>query len=246
MASEPKPALVALRDRRDKVIEILSDAFAGGLLELDAFDERVDLAHRADSVAALDRLVEDVAPIPAAAGAPVAARDAAGVPAAAGAPVAASTAIELQRPEKQSLVAVMGGVERKGTWRVPRRLRVLTVMGGADLDLREARLPSGVTELRVTAIMGGVDIIVPPGLAVEAHGWAIMGGFDGVDRAPAEPDPERPLLRITGFAVMGGISVRTRLPGESGLQAWRRERRERKQLREQAKKQLPGGDDDKK
>jgi hypothetical protein len=238
MASEPKPALVALRDRRDKVIEILSDAFAGGLLEPDAFDERVDLAHRADSVAALDRLVEDVAPIPAAAEAPTAAA------AAALAPVAASTAIELQRPEKQSLVAVMGGVERKGTWRVPRRLRVLTVMGGADLDLREARLPPGLTELRVTAIMGGVDIIVPPGLAVEAHGWAIMGGFDGVDRAPAEPDPERPLLRISGFAVMGGISVRTRLPGESGLQAWRRERRERRQLRDQAKKQLPGGDGD--
>jgi hypothetical protein len=233
MASEPKPALVALRDRRDRVIEILSDAFAGGLLELDAFDERVDLAHRADSVAALDRLVEDLAPLPAAAE----------TPAAAIAPVAATTAIELQRPEKQSLVAVMGGVERKGTWRVPRRLRVLAVMGGADLDLREARLPPGVTELRVTSIMGGVDIIVPPGLAVEAHGWAIMGGFDGVDRAPAEPDPERPLLRITGFAVMGGISVRTRLPGESGLQAWRRERRERKQLREQAKKQLPGGGD---
>ncbi len=236
MAPEPKPSLVALRDRRDEVIEILSDAFAGGLLELDAFDERVDLAHRADSVAALDRLVEDLAPIPATAEA--------AAPALAPAPVTAATAIELQRSEKQSLVAVMGGVERKGAWRVPRRLRVLTVMGGADLDLREARLPPGVTELRVTSIMGGVDIIVPPGLAVEAHGWAIMGGFDGVDRAPAQPDPERPLLRITGFAVMGGISVRTRLPGESGLQAWRRERRERKQLREQAKRQLPPGDDD--
>ncbi len=235
MASQPKPALVAVRDRRDEVIEILSDAFAGGVLDLDVFEDRVSLAHRADSVAALDRLVEDLAPIAAAA---------ADAPGAALAPGAASTAIELQRPDKQSLVAVMGGVERKGSWRVPGRLQVFTLMGGADLDLREAQFPPGFTEIRVTSIMGGVDIIVPPGLAVEAHGWAIMGGFDGVDRAPARPDPERPLLRISGFAVMGGISVRTRLPGESGLQAWRRERRERKQLREQAKQQLPSGDDD--
>jgi hypothetical protein len=228
-----KPALVALRDRRDEVIEILSDAFAGGVLDLDAFDERVSQAHRADSVAALDRLVEDLAPIAAAAEGPGEAL----------APAAETVALELQRPASRTLVSVMGGVDRKGAWRVPKRLRVFTLMGGTDLDLREVQLPPGVTEIKIAAIMGGVDVIVPPDLAVEAHGWAIMGGFDGLDRAPARPDPDRPLVRISGFALMGGISVKTRLPGESGLQAWRRQRRERKQLRERARKRLPDGDD---
>jgi hypothetical protein len=228
-----KPALVALRDRRDEVIEILSDAFAGGVLELDAFDERVSLAHRADSVAALDRLVEDLAPIAAAAEGPGEAL----------APAAETVALEVQRPASRTLVSVMGGVDRKGAWRVPKRLRVFTLMGGTDLDLREVQLPPGVTEIKIAAIMGGVDVIVPPDLAVEAHGWAIMGGFDGLDRAPARPDPDRPLVRISGFALMGGISVKTRLPGESGLQAWRRQRRERKQLRERAMKRLSDGDD---
>lgn len=225
---------MAVRDRRDEVIEILSEAFAGGVLELDAFDERVSEAHRADSVAALDRLVEDLAPIAAADG------EEQGL---SPAPAARSTALAIARPEKRTLVAVMGGVERKGAWRVPERLRVFTLMGGTDLDLREVQLPPGVTEIKIAVLMGGVDVIVPPDLAVEADGWAIMGGFDSLDRAPAQPDPDRPLLRISGFALMGGISVKTRLPGESGLQAWRRQRRERKQLREQAKKQLADGDD---
>ena len=62
-------------------------------------------------------------------------------------------------------------------------------MGGATLDFREARLPEGEVEIRVGALMGGVEIIVPPTLAVESNGAAIMGGFEHVDRAPATAEP---------------------------------------------------------
>ena len=55
-----------------------------------------------------------------------------------------------------------------------------------------------------------------------------MGGFDHMERQPPVADPERPVLRVHGVAIMGGVSVETRLPGESGHQARRRERRERK------------------
>ena len=78
--------------------------------------------------------------------------------------------------------------------------------------------------------MGGVEIIVPPHLPVEAEGVAIMGGFDHVDRAPAEPDPGAPLLRVTGLAFMGGVHIEMRLPGESGRDARKRRRRERRAI----------------
>jgi hypothetical protein len=104
-------------------------------------------------------------------------------------------------------------------------------MGGAVLDFREARLPPGTTEVTVFALMGGAQIIVPPGLAVEMDGSAFMGGFEHMERAPAEADPERPVLRVSGFVLMGGVAVETRLPGEGERDARRRRRRERKQLR---------------
>jgi hypothetical protein len=129
------------------------------------------------------------------------------------------------------VVSIMGGSERHGTWSVPRTLNVLAVMGGARLDLREARLPAGVIDVRVAALMGGVEIIVPPHLAVEASGSAIMGGFQHVERAPAQPDPGAPLLRVTGLALMGGVHVEMRLPGETRQDAQRRRRRERRDLR---------------
>ena len=70
------------------------------------------------------------------------------------------------------------------------------------------------------------DIIVPPELPVDVSGLAIMGGFG--HRSPATaPRPELPLLRVHGFAMMGGVDVSVRLPGESARDAKRREREER-------------------
>lgn len=117
--------------------------------------------------------------------------------------------------ETEEIAAICGGVERGGGWVPPRRLRVRAVFGGIVLDLREAILAPGLTEIHVTATFGGVQLIVPPGLSVEVSGSAVLGGFAHLDRAPVRPDPERPLLRVYGRATLGGVSVETRLSGES-------------------------------
>jgi hypothetical protein len=133
----------------------------------------------------------------------------------------------------QALVSVMGGVERSGRWMVPSRLNVHCLMGGVSLDFREADLTPGVTELSVLCLMGGVQIIVPPNLNVEVAGSAILGGFDqshpGNDPLTTEPIAT---LRITGVAFAGGVGIETRRIGESGRQARRRIKGERKQLSE--------------
>ncbi len=227
MAAENKPVLVALRDRRADVIEQLSEAFAHDALDMDDFDRRLTVAHQATSVAELDALVTDLES--------PAAPDT--TPEVASAPET-DEALVAYRAEKKSVVAIIGGAERKGSWRVPKKLRAFAMMGGVDLDFREVELPPGITEVSVTAIMGGVDIIVPPWMAVECEGWAVAGAFDTLDRAPVKRDPNEPLLVIKGRAIMGGVDIKTRLPGESGWQAFRRRRREQKQLRKQGEKKL--------
>jgi hypothetical protein len=196
-----------LRDARDRVIARLSDAFAADELNDAELDERLTLAHRAESIAEVEALVEDLpAPVgPASPSVALAERPAPEPP----------TVPAANAGDRRTMVAVFGGVSRRGSWSPPRHLRIVAVMGGVDLDFRDARLQPGVTEVHVTAVMGGAHMIVPPQLAVEMDGIAIMGGFDHADRAPVQADPERPLLRIRGVAVMGGVSVETRLPGES-------------------------------
>lgn len=122
------------------------------------------------------------------------------------------------------MVAALGGVERKGRWIPARQNYAVAVMGGVNLDFREALLPPGVTEVWVFTAMGGAEIIVPPGLAVESDGVAILGSFEHREDAVLSPDPDAPVLRIRGLAIMGGVEVSIRYPGETPREAKRRRR----------------------
>jgi hypothetical protein len=88
-----------------------------------------------------------------------------------------------------------------------------------------------VIDVDVTTTLGGVEIIVPPWLAVQTEGSGVLGGFDHVSRSAPQPDLESPLLRVHGLAVLGGVSVSMRLPGESERDSRDRGRHERREAR---------------
>jgi hypothetical protein len=119
----------------------------------------------------------------------------------------------------------MGGQERGGSWIVPRQLKVFVLMGGAEIDLREARFGPGVTEIEVFAVMGGAHIIVPPGVRVENMGAAFMGGFDLKAGDATALSAAHPVVRLSGLVIMGGVETETRWPGETAKEAKRRRRR---------------------
>jgi hypothetical protein len=114
----------------------------------------------------------------------------------------------------KNFLALMSGVVRRGAWIVPSRIRALACMGGIGLDLREATLTAPVTDITVFALMGGVEIIVPPGVRLESDGFAIMGGFEDQLKEPASQDPDAPVIRVRGLAIMGGVECRVAAPGE--------------------------------
>jgi hypothetical protein len=222
-AASPGP-LVALRDRREQVIAVLTEQYSRDTFELDELERRLDLAHRADTVAALDAIVADLG---------VVTSDTALT-----APLVDAATLA-QWPERKRLVAIFGGFEKRGAWKCPRHVTVAAIMGGAEVDLREAEMAPGVTEMNVVAIMGGVELIVPPWLSVEVDATAIMGGFEELHRAPTTPEPGRRVLRVTGVAIMGGVSVETRMPGETRRDAKRRTKREAKALKGEKPAALP-------
>jgi hypothetical protein len=169
----------------------LQTAFAEGRLNDEEFDERMRTALAARTQAELGRLLAD---LPTAPGHP-----------------AATVQSAPARSGGNLILAVMGGAERRGRWHVPERCTVVAVMGGCSLDLRAARLSAPVTNLTVVAIMGGVEVIVPPGVRVEMHGLPLMGGWSNHVHE-AELPPDAPEVHVRGFALMGGVDVRTRKP----------------------------------
>lgn len=217
------PGNAPLEQGRKSAIDALCDHFAGDRLTVEEFERRLDAAHQARSKDELDALLTDLPTAPNSL-----ARRAASPESRAGAHEVA----DLDRvKDRELVVAVMGGNGRKGRWRPARHSVVMAVMGGAELDFRDAVMPPGVTEVQIYAFWGGVDILVPPDMHVESTGFAVMGGFDHAAEDAVEPSPGAPSLRITGMAVMGGVDISVRRPGETARDARRRRRLERREQR---------------
>jgi hypothetical protein len=221
-------SLVALRDRREQVIARLSEAYAEDLFDVDELERRLDVAHGTGSVAELEALLADLAP---------------SVPTAGTAMVRAGpTAIDdPNRPDTKKLRVIMSSVERRGRWSVPRALDLRVLWGNAELDFRDASLGPGITTIHLRVFMGSFEVILPPNLAIEVDVSSFAGSVTERHRVPPDADPARPLIRIVGTVRFGNLEITTRLPGETAHDAYRRENRERKQLRKADSKALPPG-----
>lgn len=110
-------------------------------------------------------------------------------------------------PDKQGLVAFLSSSTRRGRWALPRQMRVASVLGSVELDLREADLASGVSEIEVFALFGSVEITVPVGVRVECVGQAMLGNFESQLIGILELPADAPTLRIRGTAYLSSVEV---------------------------------------
>ena len=222
-------------ETRQKAIDALCDSFARDELEIDELEKRLELVHRAETGEELSTLVADLPAAPVPASAPVPAKregpaTTATLDASSPSPdLAPRHTLPADRIADHSvIVGIMGGGSRRGTWIPARTNWAVGLMGGCELDFRDAQLGPGVTEVRVLAIMGGIEIIAPPDVQVEASGIGIMGGFDVSSHYNAPTRPDAPIIRVTGLAIMGAASVKVRYPGETARDARHRRKAEQK------------------
>lgn len=198
MRGDEHPKHAGLRSLRAQTIEQLTNAFTRDELGLDEFEQRLNGAYAAAARPDLEALVCDLSLESTELETELVAAPSTGLAA-------------VERPARgQRAVAILGSVERRGHWAVARSSGALAVLGSIVIDLRDVTLPPGVTTLEVSAVLGSIEILVPPNLAVESEGTGILGSFEGVHHLPPEPDPDLPVLRVRGRAVLGSIEVVTR------------------------------------
>lgn len=225
--------------RRQWVIDTLCEAFARDQIGIQELEQRLEIANRVHTDADLRSLLEGID-----IDAPTVGADSASTskPEAGSrrGPVPNGGTVERsgvggralvdasQVPDRQFTVGFWSGRARKGTWIPARNITAIAVMGGVDLDFRDALFGPGVTHVHALAVMGGIDITVPPNVHVDTSGFAVMGAFEDDGEGSGPPRPEGPILRVTGFAMMGAVDVQVRLSGETPREAKRRKKLERR------------------
>ncbi len=103
-------------------------------------------------------------------------------------------------------VPLIGGLRRSGAIALRPSTTLVTLIGGANLDLTEARIPASGSTFTKVSLIGGVSVVVPPGVRVEVGGFSLIGGRN-VEQ-PADLPPTAPVLRIRAWGVIGGVRVR--------------------------------------
>ncbi len=213
---------------REQVNEVLNTAYAEGRLTREEYDERTDevlAAKTFDDLIPITRDLVYTGPVP-----PSTAPESAGIE------------VDPAHADQKSdrMVAVFGGVDRRGRWRVRRHTQAFAMFGGVDLDLREAVFDAPEVEISGLLCFGGMDIKVPEGVEIRDQTVAIFGGTDTKKVDP--PAPGAPVLVLKGTVVFGGIDVKTVRPKKSrrrqqrsdgsvtvsdGLDQWRQQMKDR-------------------
>lgn len=191
MNSPYLPRKRAGNTEREHIAAQLADAHADGQLTLTEFDERTQALWAATYADELPALVADLSPVE---------RDGAVEP------------VGSRSGGSALSFSVMGETVRNGAWHVAPTHTSITIMGGNDIDLRNATLSAQETMINAFALMGGIDIIVPDDVRVIDDGIGIMGGFELRDDASCSTSPDQlpsdaPVVRVRGLALMGGVDI---------------------------------------
>jgi hypothetical protein len=168
---------------REHALERLRSAAAAGALTFQELAERTGRACAAHTRAEVAAITGDLA---------------------AGTPFRAVPA----PPEKRWLVASIANERLGGRWTVPSRLTAVAVLGDVTVDLRDAVIRGEQLSIQATALLGDVQVLLPPGAAVEMSGVAVLGNKK-VAVEPADYELAVPVVRVSAVAIIGDVTVAT-------------------------------------
>jgi len=191
--SEPDDSLRVSDAERDATLRVLGDHAAVGRLTLDELEERSSRALAAKTRGDLATLTSDL-PLEAGQAQPAPART--------------------KKPVRW-MVAIMSGSHRHGRFRAVGSINAVAVMGGDEIDLREAEIEGGELTVNVFTLMGGANIYIPDSIELDVGGFSLMGGNTevGVERLR----PGAPRVMIRAYNLMGGAIIFRVPPQARGL-----------------------------
>jgi predicted membrane protein len=102
---------------------------------------------------------------------------------------------------------IFSGIKRRFNTPEFRGGKATTLFGGIDLDFTQAGLADNKATIELTALFGGIEVLVPSNWEVVVDSSSIFGGVEDKHKA-APPAETKATLFIRATAIFGGIGIK--------------------------------------
>ena len=113
-----------------------------------------------------------------------------------------------------NVFAVLGGSKRTINGKSFRGGEITAILGGSELDLRQAAIePGAQAVITVFAMMGGHEVWVPSAWNVVSEVVPVLGNVEdkrlpAIETTPRPSNETAPRLVLRGMVVMGGLTIK--------------------------------------
>ncbi len=182
-----------LEQVRQEVIDQLIMNYSHGIISVEAFERRLDIASDAKQHQELIAVVADLTLLP-------------------------DEQYQQQRQRSfspsyqagndtrnEKIMAILSSNQHRGKWLVPAEIRLLNVLGSVELDFSEAVFQHQHVVIKVNNWVGSLNILVPEQVSVVSNMFNIVGS--STHRPTAVADRQAPQIVIEGYSVLGSLDI---------------------------------------
>jgi len=108
--------------------------------------------------------------------------------------------------EQLDITSVFNGVKRNVDSKSFRGGEIVTIFGGAEINLMQADF-DGQINIDSTVVFGGLKLIVPKNWEVRTEVTSIFGGVDDKRQSAVNVLPDEKILVISGTVLFGGLDI---------------------------------------
>lgn len=108
--------------------------------------------------------------------------------------------------ETLDLKCVLGSTERSGQWSVPKRIRVLNVLGSVTLDFTDAIFHHQHVTIEVFSLLSSDEIYIPENVNVTCKTFSMLSSVE--NKSPSLAHRQAPNLTIQGKSILSSLEIK--------------------------------------